>query len=140
MCFVELLPGVYNKKIRWKIVTKENLKNNYEFFKIYVNQITENKIMKKIYIITGANGFLGNNIARKLEKYQDSEIRAFVLPNDKTKALNGLNCKIYYGDVTKKETLNDIFEAEENAEMIVIHCAALVYIKTKPNPEVLILT
>ena len=42
--------------------------------------------MKKIYIITGANGFLGNNIARKLEKYQDSEIRAFVLPNDKTKA------------------------------------------------------
>lgn len=28
MCFVELLPGVYNKKIRWKIVTKENLKNN----------------------------------------------------------------------------------------------------------------
>lgn len=92
--------------------------------------------MKKIYIITGANGFLGNNIVRKLEKYQDSEIRAFVLPNDKTKALNGLNCKIYYGDVTKKETLNDIFEAEENAEMIVIHCAALVYIKTKPNPEV----
>lgn len=29
--------------------------------------------MKKIYIITGANGFLGNNIIRKLE--QNSEMK-----------------------------------------------------------------
>lgn len=92
--------------------------------------------MKKIYIITGANGFLGNNIVRKLEKCQNSEIRALVLPNNKQKTLDGLNCKIYYGDVTKKETLNDIFEIKENSEIIVIHCAALVYIKNKPNPEV----
>ena len=30
--------------------------------------------MKKIYIITGANGFLGINIIRKLELYSENEI------------------------------------------------------------------
>ena len=38
--------------------------------------------MKKLYIITGANGFLGNNIIRKLEQNSENEIRALVLPND----------------------------------------------------------
>ena len=63
-------------------------------------------IVKKIYIITGANGFLGNNIIRKLEQDADNEIRAFVLKGDSIKSLEGLKCKIYYGDVTKKETLS----------------------------------
>ena len=30
--------------------------------------------MKKVYIITGANGFLGNNIIRKLQQNKDNEI------------------------------------------------------------------
>ena len=92
--------------------------------------------MKKIYIITGANGFLGNNIVRKLVKDKENEIRALVLPNDKIKSLEGLKCKIYYGDVTKKETLKEIFEIKEEAEVFVIHCAAIVYIKSKYNPMV----
>ena len=64
--------------------------------------------MKKLYIITGANGFLGNNIIRKLEQNRESEIRALVLPNDSIKSLEKLNCKIYYGDVTKKKSLSSI--------------------------------
>ena len=44
--------------------------------------------MKKLYIITGANGFLGNNIIRKLEQNIENEIRALVLPNDSIKALD----------------------------------------------------
>ena len=51
--------------------------------------------MKKVYIITGANGFLGNNIIRILEKDADNEIRAFVLKDDSIKSLENLNCKIY---------------------------------------------
>lgn len=93
-------------------------------------------ILKKIYIVTGANGFLGNNIVRKLVQEKENEVRALVLPNDTTKSLDGLNCKIYYGDVTKEETLEKIFDIEENAEIFVIHCAAIVYIKTKYNPKV----
>ena len=60
--------------------------------------------MKNIYIITGANGFLGNNIVRLLEKNNENEIRALVLPNDKIDALKGLKCEKFLGDVTKIET------------------------------------
>ena len=92
--------------------------------------------MKKIYIITGANGFLGNNIIRKLEQNIENEIRALVLPNDSIKALDNLNCKIYYGDVTKKESLSSVFENIDGKEVYVIHCAGVVYIKSKYNPIV----
>ncbi len=93
-------------------------------------------IVKKIYIITGATGFLGNNIIRKLEKNADSEIRAFVLNGESIKSLENLKCKIYYGDVTKEETLSSIFENIDDKEVFVIHCAAVVYIKAKYNPLV----
>ena len=43
--------------------------------------------MKKIYIVTGANGFLGNNIIRKLEQDDNNEIRAFVLNGESIKSL-----------------------------------------------------
>lgn len=92
--------------------------------------------MNKIYIITGANGFLGNNIIRKLEQEKSSEIRAFVLKGESIKSLENLKCKIYYGDVTKKESLASVFENTEGKEVFVIHCAGIVYIKSKYNPLV----
>lgn len=85
---------------------------------------------KKIYIVTGANGFLGNNIVRKLLN-NNEEVRALVLPDADLSSLKGLNCKIYNGDVTKLETLKEIFMIDTNCKLIVIHCAAIVYIKSK---------
>lgn len=90
--------------------------------------------MKKVFIVTGANGFLGNNIIRKLS--EANEVRALILPNDKNNILKDMNCKIYYGDVTKPETLNEIFCTQADEELYVIHCAAIVYIKSKYNPNV----
>ena len=92
--------------------------------------------MKKIYIITGANGFLGNNLVRKLSENKENEIRALVRSEKNNKSLLGLNCHIFYGDVTKKETLEEIFNVPENVETVVIHCAAVVYIKSKYSPRV----
>lgn len=106
--------------------------------------------MKKIYIITGAGGFLGNNIVREINQTQpDAEVRALVSSLDRAGALKDLNCKIYAGDVTKPETLADIFTIPPDTspkapgsagirspEVYVIHCAAIVYIKSKPNPAV----
>ncbi len=92
--------------------------------------------MENMYIITGANGFLGNNIIRQLNLRSNDQIRALVLPNDNLKSLEGLSCDIYYGDVTKKETLDKIFEGTENYRLFVIHCAGIVYIKTKFIPQV----
>lgn len=92
--------------------------------------------MKKIYIITGANGFLGNNIIRKLEQDDNNEIRALVLHGESVESLKNLKCKLYYGDVTKKESLSSIFENIDDRNVFVIHCAAVVYIKSKYNPLV----
>lgn len=91
--------------------------------------------MKNIFIVTGANGFLGNNIVRKLVKNPDNEVHALILPNSNN-ILSNLNCKIYEGDVTKIETLNQIFSVEEDAKLYVIHCAAIVYIKSKYDDKV----
>lgn len=91
--------------------------------------------MRKIYIVTGANGFLGNNIVRELAKNPNHEVRALVSSLDRAEAIQGLNCKIFAGDVTKLDSLQEIFEVPENARVYVIHCAAIVYIKSKPNPE-----
>ena len=96
--------------------------------------------MKNIYIITGANGFLGNNIVRLLEKNNENEIRALVLPNDKIDALKGLKCEKFFGDVTKIETLKDIFNIDESVKekinIYVIHCASIVYLDSKYNERV----
>ncbi len=92
--------------------------------------------MKRIYIVTGANGFLGNNIVRNLPVKENDEIRALVLPNDKIHSLDGVNCKIYKGDVTNKESLKDIFDVNDDSEVVVIHCAAVVYIKEKYDENV----
>lgn len=96
--------------------------------------------MKNIYIITGANGFLGNNIVRLLEKNNENEIRALVLPNEKIDALKGLKCEKFLGDVTKIETLKDIFNIDESVKekinIYVIHCASIVYLDSKYNERV----
>lgn len=50
--------------------------------------------MQKIYIVTGANGFLGNNIVRQLiKKEPEAEIRALVSSLDRTNALKISNVR-----------------------------------------------
>lgn len=91
--------------------------------------------MKNIYIVTGANGFLGNNIIRKLSE-KGAEIRALVLPDEDIRALYGQNCEIYRGNVTDISSLGAIFENTSDARITVIHCAAVVYIKSKHSEAV----
>ncbi len=93
--------------------------------------------MQKLYIVTGANGFLGNNIIRQLlQTDPEAHIRALVSSPDRANALTGLNCQIFAGDVTNPDSLAEIFTIPPDSQVFVIHCAAVVYIKSQPNPQV----
>lgn len=91
--------------------------------------------MKSVYVVTGASGFLGSTVVRKLLE-RGCEVRALRLPRDKAPSVEHEHCKAYEGDVTEIETLKDIFRKSPQDQLIVIHCAAIVYIKSKPNPQV----
>lgn len=91
--------------------------------------------MRSVYVVTGASGFLGSTVVRKLLE-RGCEVRALRLPGDSAPSMEHANCKVYKGDITDIETLRDIFSKSPQDELIVIHCAAIVYIKNKPNPQV----
>ncbi len=90
---------------------------------------------KRIFLITGANGFLGNNIVRLLAA-KGENVRALLLPGDTPVSLQGLACQIYFGDVTRAETLGEFFQAAEDVQLFVIHCAGIVSIGTRPHRQV----
>lgn len=92
--------------------------------------------MKRVFIVTGANGFLGNNIVKKLSKNSENEIRALSFTENKKGPLKGLNCKVFKGDVTNLDSLDEIFNVNKNDELYVIHCASIVYIKSAYDSDV----
>jgi dihydroflavonol-4-reductase len=68
--------------------------------------------MNRIYIVTGAAGFLGSTICRQLVN-DNQRVRALVLPNDKAAKYLPKEVDIYEGDICNKDSLKDIFNVEE---------------------------
>ena len=89
--------------------------------------------MRKVCIVTGANGFLGNNLIRLLSK-DVYEIRAIY--HKSSDVIDDLDCKKYKADILKPETLNEAFEVKEGQKIIVIHCASKIYLGTKYDQSV----
>ncbi|WP_148411844.1 NAD-dependent epimerase/dehydratase family protein [Murimonas intestini] len=79
--------------------------------------------MRKLYIVTGANGHLGNTIIRMLRK-RDEEVRGLLLPSEERKNERGVT--YITGDVRDKETLRPLFEGVGNREIQVIHTAGII--------------
>ena len=65
--------------------------------------------MPNLYIVTGANGHLGNSIARLLLN-QNHHVRGLILPTDSDKMLRKLGVDVFFGDVRKQETLEPLFD------------------------------
>lgn len=90
--------------------------------------------MKRVYIITGANGHLGGTLVRELQG-QPVEVRGLILPGEA--AVDRGNVRYYRGDVCQPDTLRPLFEdLEEGAAIRVIHTAGIVDISEDVSPKV----
>ena len=81
--------------------------------------------MKRVYIITGAAGHLAGTIIQYLRK-TECEIRGLILPSENGE--NDSQITYYKGDITKPESLEEIFSGLSGAEVIVIHAAGMISI------------
>ena len=84
----------------------------------------------KMYLVTGAAGFLGSTVCRKLVE-RNEKVRAFVLEGDKSAKYLPEEVEIAYGDLCNKDDLERFFETPEDTEVIVLHIASIVTV----NPD-----
>lgn len=86
--------------------------------------------MKRVYLVTGAAGFLGGTVCRQLIE-RGEEVRAFVLPNDPAIKFVPKEAQIVKGDLCDRESLERFFAVPDGYESIVLHIASIVTV----NPE-----
>ena len=79
----------------------------------------------RIYLLTGAAGFLGSNICAQLLE-QGEKVRALVLPNDKSVKFIPREVEVVLGDLTDEASLEPFFTVPEGMKSVVIHCASMV--------------
>lgn len=96
----------------------------------------KNKMSERIYLVTGAAGFLGGTICRKLVERGD-RVRAFVLPNDPAMKFVPDEAEIVEGDLTDKKSLERFFTVEKDVETIVLHIASIVSVNPEYNQKVM---
>lgn len=84
--------------------------------------------MKKIYIVTGGTGFVGNNVVKKLEDRGETVVALARDPEKVKKALAGCKAAIVYGDVRNPDDLEKLFINGNKSEYVFIHTASLVHI------------
>lgn len=92
--------------------------------------------MNKIYLVTGAAGFLGGTVCRQLID-KGEKVRAFVLPNDPAIKFVPEEAEIVTGDLCDKESLERFFTVPENTETIVLHIASIVTVDPEYNQKVM---
>lgn len=84
------------------------------------------------YFVTGATGFIGNNIVRELLKEKDAEVIALAR-NKNDISLKGLDLTIVQGDITDVELMDKIVEEG----MVIIHVAGIVALDNKNYDRVM---
>ncbi len=90
-----------------------------------------NKSKKKTILVTGATGFIGRHLTRRLIELDEYKVVAITRYPEKAKELESKGIKVLKADITKKADLRKLNEFPID---IIIHCAACVESK---NPKVL---
>lgn len=98
--------------------------------------MVEKSMKQRVFIVTGAAGFLGSNVCRQLVK-RGEKVRAFVVPNDKGTKYLPKEVEIIEGDLCNKESLDRLFDIPNDQTIEVIHCASIVTVDPAYNPTVM---
>ncbi|MDR1653908.1 MAG: NAD-dependent epimerase/dehydratase family protein [Prevotellaceae bacterium] len=88
-----------------------------------------------IYLVTGAAGFLGNNVSRSL-KAQGKNVRALVLEGDPAAKNIPDDVEAVTGDLLDVESLETFFTIPKGYEVIVLHIASIVTVVPDFNQKV----
>ncbi len=91
---------------------------------------------ERIYIVTGAAGFLGGTVCRQLIE-RGEKVRAFVLENDPAARFIPEGAEIVYGDLCDRESLERLFTVPEGMTSIVLHIASIVTVDPRYSPKVI---
>lgn len=91
---------------------------------------------KSLYLVTGAAGFLGGTVCRKLIDSGKS-VRAFVLPKDPAMSFIPKEAEICEGDLCNLDSLKEFFSVPEDTDVYVIHCASIVTVNPDFNQKVI---
>ncbi len=91
---------------------------------------------KKVYLVTGATGFLGSNVCSQLLE-RGEKIKAFVMPNDKAMKFVPSQVEICEGDLRNKDSLEQFFCVPDVMETVVIHCASMVTVNPDFNQKLI---
>lgn len=90
---------------------------------------------KKIYVVTGAGGHLGGELARELAR-RGCTVRALALEGDKCPGLRGFDLRIFRGDLRDPRSLAPLFATAPGDSLVVLHAAGIVSIAARVSPEV----
>ena len=92
--------------------------------------------MKKLYLLTGAAGFLGSNICQQLLERGDA-VRAFVLQGDPAVKYIPEGVEIFEGDLCCREDVDHFFDVGSDTETVCIHCASMVTVNPDYNEKLM---
>nr|WP_175558384.1 NAD-dependent epimerase/dehydratase family protein [Tessaracoccus bendigoensis] len=90
---------------------------------------------ERLWIITGAEGFLGNNLVRELLG-RGERVRALTYDSWPQPSLAGLDCEVVPADVTDEAALVRAFTTSPAIRSIVVHCAGIVSIASHVSKAV----
>lgn len=90
--------------------------------------------MKKLYIITGANGHLGRTLIQILKKDHQCEIRGLVLPHETVDDVD--HVQYVKGDITKIESLYPLFDKIKWKDVFVLHTAGIIDIQENVSKQI----
>lgn len=90
----------------------------------------------KLYLVTGAAGFLGGTVCRQLVE-RGEKVKALVLPNDPAKQYLPETVEIVEGDLCDMESLKEFFKVPQGTEKVVMHIASIVTVNPEFNQKVM---